>query len=254
MAGSIVLYEVKNQIAYITMNRPEKLNALSRELQDALGEAWHRLEEDPDAIVAILSGAGRAFCTGVDIGPSKPLPTPAGFGQYMPANGITMFKPIVGAVQGYALGGGFGLATSACDITIAAEGTEFGFPEPRIGASIGPIDYVPYMPFKGGLEFYLTSPAQRMTAQRAYDLGLVNKIVPLGELMAEAIKWAELLKGVPPLYVRAVKYGYYKATDMPSRRITRENRLFQQPQDGSADSKEARAAYIEKRKPVFKGR
>ncbi len=237
------------------MNRPEKLNALNRELQHALGEAWHRLEEDPDALVAILSGAGRAFCTGADIS-SPELPSLAGFDEVQPANGITMFKPIVGAVHGYAVAAGFFLAIRGCDLTIAAEGTEFGYPEPRIGQSLAPQEYNPYLPFKVSLEFYLISSVKRMSARRAYELGLVNEVVPQAELMAEATKWAEMLKQVPPLAIKAIKYGHYKAMDTATGRLTsrREYLLFQKPQEESEDHKEARRAYLEKRKPVFKGR
>ena len=96
MASSIVLYEVKDQIAYITMNRPEKLNALNGELSDALRDTWERLEQDPEARVAILSGAGRCFCAGADITPGSTNPeVPYQVHQSYPENGTKIFKPIV---------------------------------------------------------------------------------------------------------------------------------------------------------------
>jgi enoyl-CoA hydratase/carnithine racemase len=202
LANPILLYEVKNEIAHITMNRPEKLNALNGELSDALRETWIRFEKDPDAKVAIFSGAGKAFCAGADVTPGATDPNvPFQVHQGYPPNGISVFKPIVGAVHGYVLGSGYALAVRGCDITIAAESALFGFPEPRVGLPLPPVEYLPYMPFKISLEFMLLAwnGGQIMNAQRAYEVGLVNKVVPDSELMSEAIRWAELLKKIPPL-------------------------------------------------------
>ena len=130
MKEPTVLYEVKDQIAYITLNRPEKLNAFNLEMSAALRDTWDRFENDPDARVAILTGKGKSFSAGVDLtdddrGSGKPWQ----YHEAYPRNGIKHFKPIVGAIKGYALGQGYIIAVNGCDITIAAENAMFGYPE-----------------------------------------------------------------------------------------------------------------------------
>ena len=250
MAESLVIYEVKDQIAFITMNRPEKRNALSRELALEMKTTWERFEQDPDARVAILSGAGKGFCAGADITPAGVVRGTA-HAAY-PENGITIFKPIVGAVHGFALGSGWALAMRGCDITIAAEGTQFGFPEALVGVPLGPTEPSPYMTLKVYVEFMLTG--KRMSAERAYEAGIVNKVVPESELMAEAIRWAEMLKKIPPLAFRSMKHGIYRSTQSANARTERDYNEFVQPQEVSEDRKEAVGAFQEKREPVFKGK
>ncbi len=256
MAEPIVIYEVKDQIAYITLNRPEKLNAFNIELAYTLRDTWNRFENDPDALVAILSGAGRAFSAGADITPGiLDFKKPWQSHQAYPANGLTVFKPIVGAIHGYAYGQSYFLAVHGCDITIAADNAEFGFPEARVGMVIPPLNYMPYMPFKISMEILLLSwnGGRLMGAQRAYEVGIVNRVVPLADLMEEARKWAEMFKKIPPLYVRSIKYGHYKSAQQAG--VTeREYVNFILPQEESEDIKEGRKAFAEKRDPHFKGK
>jgi enoyl-CoA hydratase/carnithine racemase len=248
--ANLVLYEVKDQIAYITLNRPEKLNALNNEMVTELSKTWDRFEEDPDARIAILSGAGRAFCAGADITPGAL--EPGTVRRAVPVNGIQVLKPIIGAVHGLAMGAGEGLAVRGCDLTIAAEDAQFGFPETRAGRVGGIIEYRPYMTFKKTMEFYLLG--NWFDAQKAYEAGLVNKVVPMAELMDTAIGWAEQIKKLAPLSLRIVKYGMYKIMDSPVAQAEREFKKFVQIQFDSEDYKEGARAFQEKRDPEFKGR
>lgn len=256
--SNIVLYEVKNRIAYITLNRPEKGNAFNVELSYAMRDIWKRFENDPDAQIGILSANGKCFSVGVDLtGDDRQAGAkPWQYHEAYPDSGITLFKPIVAAVHGYTLGMGYILAVMGCDITIAADDAIFGYPEGKAGVSQVPPNYAPYMPFKIALEFLLLSwkGGRMMDAKRAYQVGMVNEVVPRAKLMDEAAKWAEMLKGVPPLYIKSVKYGYYTMTERAARTVEREYVHFVLPQELSDDKLEAAKAFSEKREPRFKGK
>lgn len=257
MSGSELLYEVRDRVAHITLNRPEKLNALNGAMADALREMWVTFEQDPEVLVGIMRGAGRAFCAGRDITPGAVDPkVPFQTHRAHPDNGRKVFKPIIAAVHGYVLGAGYALGVKSADITIAAESTLIGYPEARAGIAIRPLEYVPYLPFKVSLELAMLAwkGGRMMDAKRAYELGLVNAVVPDDQLDAEALRWAELLKQIPPLYIRAVKRGHYHAVQTQDRTNEHEYIDYVWPQEQSEDLKEARTAFLEKRNPSFKGR
>jgi len=254
MSKDMVLYEVKDRIAYITLNNPDNQNRLDPDMCVALGEAWQKFAEDKKAWVALLSGNGEDFCRGADLrheGLIKVL------FRAFPPNGTKILKPIVGAVQGRVAGSGFGLATYGTDITYATKDASFYFAESWVGIVGGIVEYVPYMPFKISLEFLLSG--QPMSAERAYEVGFVNHVVKdRDELISEAAKMAKILSENAPLTLRAIKYGQYKRrvdSQKKAMRIAREEfETFVKPQLDSEDFKEGKAALFQNRKPVFKGK
>ena len=253
MSSEVLIYEVKDQIAYITLNNPKR-NLLDPPLCKALGSAWERFADDPECRVGILSANGPDFSFGADLrvkGLLKDLR------KAFPPNGTKILKPIVGAVHGTVAGSGYGLAIRGTDITYATEDTKFIFGEVYVGIVGAVVDYRPYMPFKASMEFYMSG--KPLGARRAYELGLINGVTKnKEELMVEAKKMAEILRDNAPLSVRAIKYGHYKVMENEARkaaRIAREEfNAFIRPQLVSEDFKEGKAALKEKRKPVFKGR
>lgn len=253
MKKDVLLYEVKDQIAFITLNNPPR-NLLDPDLCNALGEAWDHFAKDPESRVALLSANGTDFSFGADLrhkGLLKDLR------KAFPSNGTKILKPIVGAVHGTVAGSGYGLATYGTDITYATEDTQFIFGEAWVGIVGSVIEYAPYMLFKPALEFYLSG--QPLTGRRAYEIGLINHVVKdRDELMNEAVKMAGILRDNAPLTLKAIKYGHYKNMENAARKALRlaqeEFDAFIQPQLDSEDLQEGIRALKEGRKPVFQGR
>jgi enoyl-CoA hydratase len=256
MPGPVLKYEVKNQIAYITLNRPEKRNAIDDELAQELLKVWPKFEADAEVRVGILRGEGRDFCVGRDMTPDAVTSEiPYLTHQAYPRNGREVFKPLISAVQGYCLGGGYAFAVRGCDFTIMADTAKLGYPEARAGIAIPPIDYVPVMPFKISLEFMMLAykGGRFMDAQRAYQLGIVNEVVAEAELLEAAERWAEMLKTIPQLYIKSIKYGHYQAMQMEYLQREMDFAHFIWPQQTSEERKEAAASQREKRTPKYKG-
>lgn len=258
---SDVLYEKKDKLAYITLNRPGALNAYTDKMTLELEQIWYDFRDDSELWVAIVTGAGeKAFCSGHDIRdvaePQVMKAERADLADVAPTmwySDIEIYKPIIAAVNGYALGGGCSLAL-ACDIRIAAETAAFGYPQPRSGfMSLGGHQRLPRMiPAGKALEMMLTGDL--IDAREAERLGLVSKVVSGAELMATATKVAERLCENGPLAVRATKEAFIRGQRLPMSegiRMARDiwNRLKQ-----SEDAKEGLKAFLEKRKPVWKAR
>jgi len=200
---NVVLYERKGHIAIITLNRPEKLNAMNREVVAGLNQAWDVFSEDEEARVAVLTSAcEKAFCAGADLHELSSH-NPIVLAPAMPGVGIEIWKPIVAAVSGYCLGAGMVLAMFT-DMRIAADNAYFGYPEAKVGVAggLGPA-MTRYMPMGIALEILLTG--EMINAQRAYEVGFVNRVVPANKLMEQAIKTAEGIAGNAPLVLTALK-------------------------------------------------
>lgn len=254
MVEDVLLYEIKDQIAYITLNNPQNKNRLNPALCNALGEAWARFADESETRVAILKANGPDFSFGADLTHRGLLNV---LFKAFPPNGTKILKPIISAVHGMVAGSGYGLAILGTDITIATEDTKFVFGEAFVGIVGAVLEYAPYMPFKIAMEFYMTG--KPMSGKRAYEVGLVNRVTKnKEELMIEAIKMAEILRDNAPLTLRAIKYGHYKNLEnkaRKARRLAREEfNAFIQPQLDSEDLQEGIRALMENRKPKFKGR
>ncbi|MBI2868880.1 MAG: enoyl-CoA hydratase/isomerase family protein [Chloroflexi bacterium] len=256
------IYEKKGRIAYVTINRPEVMNALHPPAMEELRDIWCDFRDDPEVWVAIYTGAGdKAFCAGDDLkyeaemmrrGVPQPEPFPyGGFGGI--TNRFECWKPIIGAINGYALGGGFEIAL-ACDILIASETATFGLPEPLVGgmAPLGVQTLPRQVPLKLAMGLVLT--ARRITAPEARELGIVNEVAPAGELMVTAERWANEILKCAPLSVRASKQAIMKGLDLPLEAAL--NNLYWEFEQmrRSEDHTEGVTAFADKRKPLWKAR
>jgi enoyl-CoA hydratase len=213
LVDEIVLYEVDEKVGIVTLNRADKLNAISAELMRALLAAFARADADPATSVVLLRAAGRSFCAGYDIGAKEPGgddwrgdPTKAHAHLHpqleFEMTPWTMKKPVIASVQGHVLGGGCELAM-LCDLTIAADNATFGEPEVRFSA-VGPAIVMPMIiGYKKARE--LLYFGDQIDAQAALDLGMINRVVPLGELPAASLKYAKRLSLISPEALYATK-------------------------------------------------
>ncbi|OZI17044.1 enoyl-CoA hydratase [Bordetella genomosp. 7] len=256
-----LLFEVQDYIATITLNRPEAMNSIDPETRAELHDAWQRIKQDDDIRVAILTGAGeKAFCTGSDL--KKTMPPKESFAELTFGRsesdhllaGLDTDKPLICAVNGYAMGGGMELAL-ACDIRIASDNAVFALSEVRIGSipGAGGTQRLPRaIGASNALLMLLTG--DRIDAQEALRTGLVSKVVSQGQLLASARQIAERIAGNAPLSVRAIKRLVYSGMDMPlPAAIDTERYVFGVLRD-TEDRIEGRKAFQEKRSPVYRGR
>lgn len=243
------LYEKKGHIAYFTMNRPDRLNAYTNSMVLEWWHVWNDFRDDDNAWVAIVSGAGTSFSAGHDIRDPETGPEPPSI-HY---GGVEIYKPIIAAVQGYALGGGCSMAL-ACDIRICAEDAMFGYPQPKFGImSMGGHQRLPRSTFPGMALYYMLT-GDYIDAKEAYRLGLVYKVVPKDQLMAEATKMAEKLCENSPMAVRATKEAFIRGQQVTLREGLHIAQLVSQRLRQTEDYQEGLRAFAEKRKPVWKAR
>ncbi len=259
----VLLYEKKlnGRVVVMTMNRPDSMNALNGELSEAIYSGWERFRDDNEAWVAILTGAGdRAFSAGADLketadirtGKTKPVPRrrrrPGPLFEAM-----DLWKPAIAAINGYAIAGGWCLAQE-CDIRIAAEHAELGIAEVRWNMGAGWLHPLTRQMHLGhALEIVLWGD-RRITAQRAYEMGWVNRVVPKERLMDEAMEWAERILYLAPRDVRNLKEILYRGFYMSALEGAAFARALEQNLIGMEDSIEGPQAFAQKRKPQFKNK
>lgn len=257
--AAAVLYAKEDHIVTITLNRPEALNSINRQLRRELGEAVVRFDQDDDARVAIVTGAGRAFCAGRDL-KERAADNAAGAQaramDSMGAENLSMFprtwKPLIAAINGYAMAGGWAIA-QLCDLRIASADAMMGITEAR-WSLLPPfaVALTKFIPIATVLELVFT--AENITAQRAYEIGFVNKVVPRERLLEEAMALARQLTENSPLSLRYFKELAYRGVDMPEQSVAALTRHIYDQLLLSEDSKEGPRAFAEKRKPQWKGR
>lgn len=246
-----VLYETRGQVAVVTLNRPEKRNVVNLAMRDGVLAAWRRFEADPSARVAILTAAGdKAFCAGRDLSEAA---TGHGHG-FIPIlrDEVSVSKPVIGAINGAALGGGCFVALS-CDLCVAAEHATFALTEARVGrAPIYAFWLNGAIPQKAALEMAMTG--NPVSARRAYELGLVNHVVPADRLMDKAMALAADLCAAAPLAVAATKAMMYETAALPPKAAMAAALARFEPVFESEDAMEGMRAFREKRAPQWKGR
>ena len=255
-----IRFDVEGSSAIVTFNRPEVLNALNEETMQELGSVMDKCKQDATVRVVILTGTGdRAFVAGADINefvgktPAM-IMTFAELGHNVVRIMETMGKPIVAAVNGYALGGGLEISM-ACDLRFASDKARFGQPEILLGLIPGMGGTQRLSRLVGiGLARELIMSGEQITAQRAYEIGLVNRVFPAEQLMEETKKFAQRLAGLPPFALRmakhAINYGYDLALENAN---SLELQCFSQCWS-TEDLKEGVAAFLEKRKGTFTGK
>jgi enoyl-CoA hydratase len=255
MSERRVLIERRGPVFVLTLNRPDVLNAFDRGQAEALAEAIDRFEEDDDLRVAVLTGAGGVFSSGSDLravaaGESTVIPPRGFYGviERPPA------KPLIAAVEGYAVGGGCELAL-ACDLVVASRTARFGVPEVRHGvlAGAGALFRLPRrMSYPQAMELALTGAL--VDADRAYELGIVNRVVPAGEALAVAVELAEVISRNAPLSVIATKAAVRGSQGLADEEAWELQRRLLREVMATEDSREGVAAFNEKRPPEWTGR
>ncbi|MFL6120395.1 enoyl-CoA-hydratase DpgD [Actinophytocola sp.] len=260
----MIRYEKSGHVARVTLNRPEVLNAMNLAMHAELCAAWDDIEADDEIWVVVLTGAGdRAFSVGQDL---KELVRRIEAGTATSTFGsrdkpgwprlterFRFAKPVVAAVNGLALGGGFELALAA-DIIVAVEEAEFALPEARLGLIAGAggvFRLTQQIPYRTALGYLMTG--RRIPASRALALGLVNDVVPAESLESCVDGWVSDLLRAAPLSVRAVKEAASRALTMPVEQAFATRFTWEEKRTHSADAEEGPRSFVEKREPQWRG-
>jgi enoyl-CoA hydratase len=250
-----VLVEHVDGVAFITLNRPEARNAVDGAMAAKLGAAFEELDGRADLHAAVLTGSGSTFCAGMDLKAfrigGRSTFEGRGFAGLVERPPV---KPLIAAVEGHAVGGGFEIVL-ACDLVVAARGASFGLPEVRRGlvAAGGGLLRLPHrIPYHQAMELALTG--QPMDAVRARELGLVNRLVDDGQALAAARELAVVIAANGPLAVAATKRVILESPDWSQQEAFARQHDIVEPVRQSQDANEGATAFVEKRSPVFQGR
>lgn len=250
-----VLFEVEDGIAVVTIDRPQQRNAINRGVMEGLRKAFDLLEKDDAVRVGILTGSGdKAFCAGMDLKEAAAMRLRVPPRDFLPVLGDTIHvtKPVIAAVNGVAYAGGW-LFAQMCDLCVAADHAVFGITEAKVGRGMpwaAPLTRM--LPQRIVMELLLTG--QPLTAQRAYELGYVNAVVPLADLRAKAMEMARTIAANAPLTVKAARELVYLSSEMGrSAGLRAAQHLFESVYL-SEDAQEGPRAFAEKRPPKWTGR
>ncbi|WP_316529580.1 enoyl-CoA-hydratase DpgD [Kitasatospora brasiliensis] len=260
-----VLYERTGHIARVTLNRPHVLNAMDQRMHAELGAVWDEVERDDRVRLVVLTGAGeRAFCVGQDLKERARLDAEGAEATTFGSRGLPgsprlterfhLTKPVLAQVRGYALGGGFELVL-ACDLVIAAHSAVFALPEATLGlvpGAGGAFRLARQIPLKAAMGYLLTG--RRMSAHQALAFGLVNEVVPDGELDACVQRWTADLLRCAPLSQRALKEAVMRSLDLPLEQAFTTRYRWEQVRRASQDAREGPRAFADRRDPVWRGR
>jgi enoyl-CoA hydratase/carnithine racemase len=254
-----VLYERADHVVTITYNRPEVMNAVNGEMRRALNDAFARFRDDVEAWVAIVTGAGRAFCAGADLrdGTGAVGEFPGSFWEKPTLNsfesGWEIYKPVIAAVNGHCLGYGLTLVTW-CDFVLASDRARFGYPEAAIGvaAIVGAIRLPQRIAWSDAMEMLMTG--ESVDATRAKEMGLVWQVVPHSDLMGAAHELAARLVRGSPLAQRAMKEMAMRAPHLSSPEAIRVGEAMRIVVSTTRDAHEGMSAVAERREPRWTGR
>lgn len=250
-----VLTEVRGRVLLITINRPDQRNAVNAAVAEGIAAALDQLDAEPELSLGVLTGAGKGFSAGMDLKAfvtgERPYAGDRGFA------GITQraaAKPLIAAIEGFAVAGGLEIALS-CDLIVAARGARLGIPEVKrsLVAAGGALLRLPrILPRTVAMELALTG--EPIDAERAHELGLVNRLAEPGEALSVALELAETIAANGPLALAATKRIMTEAVDWPDAEFFARQGEITAPVMSSEDAREGATAFAEKRPPVWRGR
>jgi enoyl-CoA hydratase/carnithine racemase len=242
----VVTYQSQDRIAVITINRPDKRNALTKEVVERLNAAWLRFNGSDDRVAVIAATGDVAFTAGADLDD-----IPHDLWRAIPGIGVEVDKPVIAAVSGWVVGGGL-LFAQYSDLLVAAENSKFVYPEAKVGFSGGLISsLVARIPHKVAMELLLVG--EPLSAQRAYEVGLVNKVVPTGQQLEAALDYARKLAANAPLVLAQLKRFVGRTLPKGPSELAGIARRDVDLVTFSEDCAEGLAAFKQKRPPVFQG-
>jgi enoyl-CoA hydratase len=255
MSEPAVLTEERDGVLLVTLNRPDQRNAVNRAVAEGIAAALDRLDADDGLRVGVLTGAGKGFCAGMDlkafVAGEKPVVEGRGFAGIVQR---ASEKPLIAAVEGFAVAGGFEIAL-ACDLIVAARGARFGVPEVKRGlvAAGGALLRLPRrIPYHLAMELALTGDF--IDAERAHEIGLVSRLVEQGATVDAALELAAAIAANGPLALAASKRILVEAPSWPTDELWQRQAAISDPVRASADAREGSLAFAEKRPPRWRGR